>query len=116
MLVERTLGLLAAPFYHARASSDVVGVEICAAFKNFYALAVGAAAGLLEREGKAANGALMHNLAASLFTQSLEEMTILVEALGGGPRRCAACPAPATSTSPVRPGATAGWGASSASA
>jgi glycerol-3-phosphate dehydrogenase (NAD(P)+) len=80
---ETALGLLDAPFYHARVSTDVVGVEICAAFKNFYALAVGAAAGLLEREGKAQNGALMHNLAASLFTQSLEEMTVLVEALGG---------------------------------
>jgi glycerol-3-phosphate dehydrogenase (NAD(P)+) len=81
--IAGAMSLLEAPFYHARASTDVVGVEICAAFKNFYALAVGAAAGLLEREGKAPNGALMHNLAASLFTQALEEMTVLVEALGG---------------------------------
>ena len=82
-LVAQTLGLLQAPFYHARASSDVIGVEICAAFKNFYALAVGAAAGKLESEGKATNGALMFNLSSSVFTQSLEEMTILVESLGG---------------------------------
>lgn len=82
-LVAGTLGLLEAPFYHARPSTDVIGVEICAAFKNFYTLAVGAAAGLLERSGKGSNGALMHNLAASLFTQALEEMTVLVEALGG---------------------------------
>jgi glycerol-3-phosphate dehydrogenase (NAD(P)+) len=82
-LLARTLELLRAPFYHARASLDVVGVEICAAFKNFYALAVGAAVGRLETEGKAGNGALMFNLSSSVFTQALEEMTILVEALGG---------------------------------
>ncbi|MER8991530.1 hypothetical protein [Mesorhizobium sp. M0678] len=75
--------ILRAPFYHARSSSDLVGVEICAAFKNFYTLAVGAPVGLLERDGKAPNGALMHNLASSLFSQSLAEMAILVEALGG---------------------------------
>ena len=82
-LVERTIALLGAPFYHARASTDVVGVETCAAFKNFFAIAVGSAAGRLEREGKAPNGALAHNLAAGLFTQSLRELLILVEALGG---------------------------------
>ena len=82
-LLDRTLDLLKAPFYHARASQDVIGVEICAAFKNFYALAVGAASGRLESEGKAGNGALMFNLSSSVFTQALEEMTILVEALGG---------------------------------
>jgi glycerol-3-phosphate dehydrogenase (NAD(P)+) len=38
---------------------------------------------MLERRGKAANGALMHNLSSSLFTQALNEMTVLVEALGG---------------------------------
>jgi glycerol-3-phosphate dehydrogenase (NAD(P)+) len=82
-LIDRTLGLFEAPFYHARRSGDVVGVEVCAAFKNFFALGVGAAAGRLEQAGKAGNGALMHNLAASAFTQALEEMTVLVEALGG---------------------------------
>jgi glycerol-3-phosphate dehydrogenase (NAD(P)+) len=81
--VESVLSMFEAPFYHARASADVVGVEVCAAFKNFFALGVGAAAGLLEQAGKAGNGALMHNLAAALFTEALAEMTVLVEALGG---------------------------------
>ncbi|MER9595781.1 hypothetical protein [Mesorhizobium sp. M0244] len=75
--------ILRAPFYHARPSSDLVGVEICAAFKNFYTLAIGSPVGLLERDNKASNGALMYNLASSLFSQSLAEMAILVEALGG---------------------------------
>lgn len=80
------MGLLEGPFYHARLSDDVVGVEVCAAFKNFYALGIGAVAGRLERDqalGGAQNAARMHNLAASAFTQALEEMTVLVEALGG---------------------------------
>lgn len=35
-LVQEIIALVDAPFYHARASGDVVGVEICAAFKNFF--------------------------------------------------------------------------------
>lgn len=83
--VAQALSLLRAPFYHARASTDVVGVEICAAFKNFFALAVGAVTGRVESAGKAANGALMHNLSASVFNQAVREMAILVEASGGDP-------------------------------
>lgn len=81
--------LFGAAFYHADTSPDVVGVEVCAAFKNFYALAVGAAAGRLEVEGRASNGAAMHNVAAGLFTQAIAEMATLVEALGGDPRTAA---------------------------
>lgn len=82
-------GLLDTPFYHARLSRDVVGVEVCAAFKNFFAIAVGAVKGRLETEGKAVNGAQMHNLAASLFTQAIEEMRVLVTGLGGDPETAA---------------------------
>jgi glycerol-3-phosphate dehydrogenase (NAD(P)+) len=89
VLLQRTLRRLAAPFYHARASLDVTGVEVCAAFKNFYAIAVGAVRGILEREGAAENGAVMHNLAAALFHQALAEMEVLVEALGGDPKTVA---------------------------
>jgi glycerol-3-phosphate dehydrogenase (NAD(P)+) len=82
-VVAQAIRLLQAPFYHARPSTDLIGVEVCAAFKNFYALAVGAVSGFLDRDGKAANGALMHNLAASIFTEALAEMAVLVEQLGG---------------------------------
>jgi glycerol-3-phosphate dehydrogenase (NAD(P)+) len=75
--------LVAAPYYHARGSADLIGVEVCAALKNFYTLAVGYAAGQLEQKGKAPNGALMHNLAAGLFTQALAEISYLVAYLGG---------------------------------
>jgi glycerol-3-phosphate dehydrogenase (NAD(P)+) len=83
--VEAAIDIFGADFYHARASDDVMGVEVCAAFKNFYALAVGWAAGRLERLGRAPNGAAMHNLAAGLFTQAIAEMEVLVTALGGEP-------------------------------
>ncbi|MEQ1940021.1 hypothetical protein ABMA46_17390 [Mesorhizobium sp. CN5-321] len=82
-LLARVIDMLEAPYYHARPSADVAGVEICAAFKNFFTLAVGAPAGQLERQGRAGNGALMHNHAASLFTQALREMTVLAEHAGG---------------------------------
>ncbi len=82
-LVGRTLRLLDAPFYHAQASGDVAGVEVCAAFKNFFALGVGAAASLIDRIGPAVNGAAAHNVVATLFNRSVREMAVLVEALGG---------------------------------
>jgi glycerol-3-phosphate dehydrogenase (NAD(P)+) len=83
--VAETIAMLGAPYYHARPDPDVIGVEVCAAFKNFFALGVGTAAGRLEREGKGANGALMHNLAANLFNQAVREMAAIVGALGGDP-------------------------------
>ena len=82
-LLGSIVPLLATPYYHVRPSTDVVGIEVCAALKNFYALAVGYPAGLLARQGKAGNGALMHNLAATLFAQALAEMTQAVSFLGG---------------------------------
>lgn len=81
--VADAIRLLEAPFYHARPSADVAGVEVCAAFKNFFAIGVGWANGRLERDGVAENGAFAHNLAASLFAQALGELGILAEALGG---------------------------------
>ena len=73
-VLDRLLALVDTPYYHARARTDLIGVELCAALKNFYTLAIGYAAGQLERKGKAPNGALMHNLAAGLFTQAMAEM------------------------------------------
>ncbi len=77
------LSLVKAAYYHARGSTDLVGLEVCAALKNFYTLAVGHAAGQLELQGRAANGALMHNLAAGVFTQAIAEMQYFVQLLGG---------------------------------
>jgi glycerol-3-phosphate dehydrogenase (NAD(P)+) len=82
-LLDRLLKFVDAPYYHVRGSTDLIGVEACAALKNFYTLAVGYAAGELEKKGAASNGALMHNLAAGLFTQALAEISCFVKFLGG---------------------------------
>ena len=84
-VLNRLLALIDTPYYHARASTDLIGIEVCAALKNFYTLAIGYAAGQLEKKGKAANGALMHNLAAGLFTQVMAEMSHFVNFFGGHP-------------------------------
>ena len=81
--LERLAALLRTPYYHVWTSTDLVGVEVCVALKNLYALAVGLVNGLLEKEGQADNGAAMHNLAAAIFAQGLWETAYLVERMGG---------------------------------
>ena len=71
-------------FYRMRFSEDTIGVEICAAFKNLYAIGVGAASALHEAHG-APNMARSDNPEATVFTQSINEMAHLVRALGGKP-------------------------------
>ncbi|BCX04214.1 MAG: NAD-dependent glycerol-3-phosphate dehydrogenase [Candidatus Roseilinea sp.] len=77
---------LRTPYYHVWTSTDLVGLEVCVALKNLYALAVGLVIGLLERDGIAGNGAQMHNLAAAIFAQGLYETDYLVRHLGGDMR------------------------------
>jgi glycerol-3-phosphate dehydrogenase (NAD(P)+) len=82
-VLDRVVGLLDTPYYHARTSKDVIGVEFCAAFKNLFAIGVGWTRGRLERVGRGENGAQMHNLEAGLFSQALAELSILVSFVGG---------------------------------
>ena len=70
-------------YYHPRPSTDVTGVEVCAAFKNFYAIAVGWAAGHLETMAATENQAFNHNAAAIIFDQAIVELMHLTKALGG---------------------------------
>jgi glycerol-3-phosphate dehydrogenase (NAD(P)+) len=70
-------------YYHIWTTTDLIGVEICVAMKNPYALAVGLAAGVSERKGEDMAGAQMHNYAAAIFAQGLAETAILVQKLGG---------------------------------
>lgn len=75
--------MLATPYYHPWLSTDVVGVEACAALKNAYALAVGIAVGMMEQAGP--DGlAHMYNPQAALFGQSCYEMDQLLKILSGG--------------------------------
>jgi glycerol-3-phosphate dehydrogenase (NAD(P)+) len=70
-------------YYHPRASSDLMGVEVCAAFKNFFAIAVGWAKGQLAVMAEAQNKSLNSNAAAILFDQATRELMTLTLALGG---------------------------------
>lgn len=64
--------------YGVRPSDDEVGVELCAALKNVYAIGLGIADGLGE-----STGVPRHNLKAATFAQAVREMSIIVEACGG---------------------------------
>ncbi len=75
--------LLATPYYHISLSEDVVGVEVCAALKNAYALAVGLGVGRMTALGP--DGlAKLYNIQAVLFGQSTLEMARMLAILGGG--------------------------------
>ena len=62
----------------------MVGVELCAALKNFFAIAVGYSKGLAEENGD--DFVTAHNLSAGLFTQAVLEMSYLVNYFGGDHR------------------------------
>ena len=73
------------PYYHVFTSTDPVGTEVCAALKNAYAMGVGFAAGLHEKQGGVAGSIAMHNCEAALYAQAIGEAELLVVALGGQP-------------------------------
>jgi glycerol-3-phosphate dehydrogenase (NAD(P)+) len=75
------------PYYHVRVSTDLVGVEVCAALKNAYAMAVGIGAGVHEREGGTPGPVAHHNYEAAVFAQACLEMDLVVRACGGDPRQ-----------------------------
>jgi glycerol-3-phosphate dehydrogenase (NAD(P)+) len=82
--VERLAEAFRTPYYHVWTTTDLVGLEMCAALKNGYTLGVGLAAGLLEREGGIdAAGAHMHNLAAAVFAQACTEIERMLQLMGG---------------------------------
>ena len=68
----------ATPTYRIAATDDIVGLEVAAAMKNAYAIALGVADGLEQ-----ATGLPHHNLRAALFPRAVAEMATLATALGG---------------------------------
>jgi glycerol-3-phosphate dehydrogenase (NAD(P)+) len=82
--VEKLAAIFRTSYYHVWTTTDLVGLEYCAALKNAYTLAVGLAAGILERSGGAnAAGTHMHNVAAAVFGQACTEMDRLLQIAGG---------------------------------
>ncbi|MDR0417541.1 MAG: glycerol-3-phosphate dehydrogenase [Propionibacteriaceae bacterium] len=68
------------PAYRVAVSADRDGVELCAALKNVYAIALGCADGLTE-----AGARPWHDLKAAAFAQALAELRLILEAEGCDP-------------------------------
>ena len=82
-LATKLCAALETDYYHPRPATDMIGVETCAAFKNFFAIAVGWAHGANENMPPAENKSLNNNAASIIFDQAVREMMALVQALGG---------------------------------
>lgn len=91
-LLQHLAELARTPYYHIWTNTDIIGIEVCVALKNVYALAVGLVIGFLEKAGKAVNDAEMHNLAAAIFAQGMWETAYLVEKMGGKPQNIYSLP------------------------
>lgn len=68
--------------YRPAPGQDSAGVEVCAAMKNVYAIALGVCDGLGERSGLA-GGQPYHDLKAATFAQAAAELAALAAAVGG---------------------------------
>jgi glycerol-3-phosphate dehydrogenase (NAD(P)+) len=82
-LAEKLTSLFEADYYLPRASTDMIGIEVCAAFKNFFAIAVGWAHGRMDVMPETQNKSKNNNPAAILFDQAVRELLALTAALGG---------------------------------
>lgn len=82
-VLERLAGMFRTDWYHVWTSPDFVGVEVCAATKNCYALGVGFAEGILEKLGEEDGKDRNHNYEAALFGQAAVEVGQFVKMLGG---------------------------------
>ncbi len=72
-------GIAQSSYYLVRRSEDVRGLELTAALKNVYSMALGICDGLYAPT----MGTLYHNLPALLFSASTEEMAVIVGRAGG---------------------------------
>jgi len=71
-------------YYHIFISEDVVGVEVCAAIKNIFSMAIGASQGLCNLiDTKEVRDKNYLNTAAALVNESIREMIIFTEKLKG---------------------------------
>ena len=83
-IAKKIASLLNTHYYHTSYSDDLNGVEVSAAIKNIFSMAVGAARGLcssnITEEVREKN---YLNTASALIKQSVQEMEIFVERLNG---------------------------------
>ncbi|GFP21462.1 glycerol-3-phosphate dehydrogenase (NAD(P)+) [Candidatus Hakubella thermalkaliphila] len=76
---QRCRKIFTTPRYTVQVTSDVIGVEVGAALKNGYAIALGMCDGLKKREGVET----MNNTKSTFFAQAAQEMALLSRMLGG---------------------------------
>ena len=82
--LEQLAAVFRTPYYHVWTTTDLAGLEVCAALKNAFTVGVGIAAGLLEKMGGVDSaGAHMHNQAAGTFAQACTEMDRVLQIVGG---------------------------------
>lgn len=77
-VAEYSRTLFATEAYAVEESDDPIGVEVAAALKNIYAIALGICQGLVEHGGEP-----YHDLQAAAFASAVTEMVRLAGALGG---------------------------------
>jgi glycerol-3-phosphate dehydrogenase (NAD(P)+) len=77
-LINRIALCFATDYYRIFFTDDVIGVEVCSALKNVYAIAISISDGMYE-----GSGIYYHNFRALLFSQALMEMALVVGASGG---------------------------------
>ena len=81
---KKIADMLNTNYYHTSYSSDINGVEVSAAIKNIFSMAVGAAKGLCSNNAsKEIREKNYLNTASDLIKQSVYEMEIFVEYLKG---------------------------------
>jgi glycerol-3-phosphate dehydrogenase (NAD(P)+) len=84
--VNRLANIFRTPYYHIWTTTDFLGLEICAALKNAYTLAVGIALGILTKSGGVDRaGSHMHNLSAGIFGESVTEIHKILQISGANP-------------------------------
>ena len=80
-------------YYHIKTTSDLLSLEICAALKNAYAMAVGFSLGWLDQQSEPdESNAMAHNMEAAIFATAIGEMERFLEMLGANPHYASGLP------------------------
>ena len=83
-IAKKIASMLNTSYYHTTYSNDLNGVEVSAAIKNIFSMAVGAAKGLCSKNvSEEIREKNYLNTASALIKQSVQEMEIFVEHLKG---------------------------------
>ena len=82
--VSKLANLLSTDYYHIFITKDVIGVQVCAAIKNIFSMAIGASLGLCKTtSARKIREKNYLNTSAGLVQQSIFEMITVTEGLKG---------------------------------